>query len=168
MLVRRLAQLLTLLLALPAALGAQQLPWQVQSTPGAPTGPVVYQYPEQVELKAGQSQVVELHFAIQQGLHINSHTPKDKSLLRTELIVAEPPEVVVQSVTFPDGTPYTSKAFPGHPLSVYAGELVLQARITASKPGDFLLPAALRYQACDVDSCFPPKKAPVSLDVVVR
>ena len=146
----------------------QQLPWQVKPSPGAESGPVVYQYPEQVQITPGKPQEVDLHFAIRDGLHINSHAPRDKSLIRTELIVAEPPGLDVQAVVFPPGEEYASKAFPDHPLSVYTGELVLHARVVAVKPGEFLLPAALRYQACDVNMCYPPKKAPVSLDVVVR
>lgn len=147
---------------------AQQLPWQVRPSPGAAQGPVVYEYPEQIELAKGKPQEIELHFRIREGLHINSHAPSDASFVRTELIVAEPPGVDVQAVSFPPGEPYASKAFPNHQLSVYTGELVLRARVVAKKPGEWMMPAALRYQACDVDSCFPPKKAPVEMDVVVH
>lgn len=160
------ATVVLLLGSMPAA-HPQQLPWQVRTSPGDVNGPVVYEYPEQVELIAGKPQMVELHFRIRQGLHINSHAPHDKSLIRTELIVAEPPGVDVKSVTFPPGQNYASKAFPGHPLSVYSGELVLRAQVVARSTGDTMLRAALRYQACDTDSCFPPKKAPVNLNLEV-
>ncbi len=153
-------------LALVAGVLAQQLPWQHDTQREA--DPVVYQYPEQVTLTRGIPSEVELHFRIRDGLHINSHTPSDKSLVRTELIVAEPPGLDVQAVAFPQGTPYSSRAFPDQKLNVYSGEVVLHARLLATRPGEQLLNAALRYQACDAESCFPPKKAPVALDVVVH
>ena len=159
---------LSALLLLPLATAAQQLPWQVRPQPDAAAQPVQYEYPEQVQLAAGKPQVVQLHFCIRDGLHINSHKPLDKNFIRTELIVAEPAGIDVQAVTFPEGVDYASKAFPGQKLSVYTGEIVLEARIVASRPGERMLPAALRYQACDADRCFPPKKAPVALDLVVR
>ena len=150
---------------LPAA-ASQQLPWQ--AAPDAAKDPVQYEYPEQVQLAAGRAREVELHFRIRDGLHINSHRPLDTSLIRTELIVAEPAGLDVQAVLFPEGVAYSSAAFPNEKLSVYSGEIVLRARIVAAHPGEQLLQAALRYQACDASTCFPPKKAPVALDVVVR
>ena len=154
-------------LALPIA-AQQRLPWQVRSSGDAASQPVQYTYPEQVELTVGKAQEVDLHFHIEPGLHINSHKPLDASFIRTELIVAEPPGIDVETVDFPPGEPYESKAFPGHKLSVYTGELILRARILAKKPGEHMLPAALRYQACDLDTCLPPKKAPVALDILAR
>ncbi len=159
---------LAALLLLPLAAAAQQLPWQLRPQADAATQPVQYEYPEQVQLAAGKPQVVELHFRIRDGLHINSHKPLDKNFIRTELIVAEPDGVDVQAVIFPEGVEYASKAFPGQKLSVYTGEIVLDARIMVSRPGERMMPAALRYQACDADRCFPPKKAPVALDLIVR
>jgi hypothetical protein len=167
-----------LLLCLGAAL-AQQLPWQKGSaaslTNGADVGPnpassepVAYLYPEQVQLTVGQAQTVDLHFRIRPGLHINSHKPTDASFIRTELIVLEPLGFDVEAVSFPPGQPYASKAFPGHELSVYSDMLTLRARILARKPGEAMLDAALRYQACDTDTCFPPKKAPVALDLIAH
>ena len=147
--------------------GAQELPWQSSGSSSA-GDPVRYEYPEQVQLTAGRSQQVDLHFRIRGGLHINSHQPLDKSLVRTDLVVAEPSGIDVQSVTFPEGEPYSSAAFPREKLSVYTGEVVLHARILAARPGEQLLSAALRYQACDANTCFPPKKATVALDVVAR
>lgn len=157
--------------AVSLAVPAQKLPWQTgESSSNASAGvpPVRYEYPEQVELQAGHPQEVELHFRVRDGLHINSHNPVDSSFIKTQLVVLEPKGVDVEKVEFPEGQPYELKAFPGHKLSVYTGEVVLRARIVGNAKGEQMLNAALRYQACDTDTCFPPKQAPVALDVVVR
>ena len=54
---------------------------------------------------------------------------------------------------------------PKTKLSVYTGEFALQARITAT-PGDHLVQAKLRYQACDQTQCMPPKTITVPIDVI--
>ena len=143
---------------------AQALPWQTQGQ----AEPVVYTAPAQVTLTRGKPQLVDLHFRVRDGLHINSHTPRDKDLIRTELIVAEPAGLDVEAVDFPPGTDFVSKAFPNEKLNVYTGELVLHMRVLATKAGEQHLQGALRYQACDADTCFPPKNAAVALDAVAR
>ena len=154
---------------LPAlALHARQFSSQSHSEPFGNVEFVQFEPPGQVQLVAGKPKQLELRFRIREGLHINSHKPLDKSFIRTELAVAEPPGVDVQAVNFPEGTEYTSEAFPGEKLSVYSGELVLHARLVASKPGAQQLTAMLHYQACDAERCFPPKTAQVALDLAVR
>jgi len=144
---------------------AQKLPWQ---TGAADTKQFVkYLYPEQVSVAANKDSVVELHFAVNPGLHINSHTPHEKSFIPTQLIVVEPQGVTVGPVDFPPGTEFTSAADPGEKLSVYTGEFVVRAHVKA-RPGDHLIEAVLRYQACDALSCYAPRKAPVAVDVIAR
>jgi hypothetical protein len=128
---------------------------------------VQFLYPEQVSIPARKPSVVDLHFRIGNGLHINSHMPRQTSLIRTELIVLQPPGVNISAVDFPQGSDYAFPANPKETLSVYSGEFVLHAHITA-QPGEHLVQAALRYQACDSNSCFPPKKAPVAVDVIAK
>ena len=155
------------ILALAAALtGAQKLPWQTNSQSDSKQW-VKFLYPEQVSVPANQDSVVELHFAVNPGLHINSHTPHEKSFIPTQLIVAELPGLTVKQVDFPPGTDFTLAADPGEKLSVYTGDFVLRAHLKA-QAGEHLMQAALRYQACDATSCYPPRKAPVAVDVIAR
>jgi hypothetical protein len=156
------------LLLCAAAVAQQKLPWQKNDGPAnEPPQSVNYLYPEQVTLTAGEPGTVEMHFRVKDGLHINSHTPLEKSFIRTELIVAEPSGVNVSAVDFPPGTTFTPAFSPDDKLSVYTGDFVLTAHITA-KPGEHLIQAALRYQACDSNSCYPPRKAPVALDIIAK
>ena len=147
---------------------SQKLAWQndAQAKPNEHQF-VQFLYPEQVKLAAGKSTVVELHFRVNDGLHINSHTPTAKSFIPTQLLVGEPSGVNVAAVDFPPGTDYSPAFSPNNKLSVYTGEFVLRAHITA-QPGDHLIQAALRYQACDANSCYPPKNAKVAFDIVAK
>ena len=128
---------------------------------------VQYLFPEQVEVAAGKDAVVDLHFRVNPGMHINSHAPREKWLIATRLIVAETPALKIGPVEFPAGSDYTLAAMPGDKLSVYTGEFVVHAHIRA-QTGQHLLEGALRYQACDTNSCYPPREAPVAVDVIAK
>jgi hypothetical protein len=143
---------------------AQTMPWQKDIK--RPQD-VVYLFPEQVTVAAGKDAVVDLHFKVNAGMHINSHEPHEKSLIATRLIVAEIPGLKVSAVDFPAGSEYALAALPNDKLSVYTGEFVLHAHIRAAV-GQHVLQAALRYQACDSNSCYPPRQAPVALDVIAK
>jgi thiol:disulfide interchange protein len=146
---------------------SQKLAWQSDAQTTDQKQLVQFLYPEQVTVAAGKPSVVELHFKVNDGLHINSHTPHEKSLIPTQLKVAEPTGVNVASVDFPAGSDYSPAFSPSDKLSVYTGEFVLRAHVTAQR-GDHLVQAALRYQACDANSCYPPKTAPIAVSLIAR
>jgi len=128
---------------------------------------VMYLFPEQVSIPAHKVTAVDLHFRVADGLHINSHTPREKSLIPTNLAVVEQDGFKVLGVDFPAGTDYSFAFDPKEKLSVYTGEFVLKAHISAPA-GEHLLQGALRYQACNSNSCYPPKTIPVAVDVIAK
>ena len=143
---------------------------QIQDTekPGRTSGKaeaVQYLYPEQVTVPAGKSTPVALHFRIKQGLHINSHAPKDEFLIPTVFSIPEASGVKLESADYPAGTEYTLPVEPGTKLIVYTGEFAIQTKLV-SQPGDHMVEAKLRYQACDANACLPPKTITVPIDVV--
>lgn len=147
---------------------SQKLPWQTSGSSAPNDGQLVhYLYPQQVTVSALKPQTIDLHFRIASGLHINSHVPRQKSLIRTEIIVAEPGGVRISAVDFPPGSDYAFPADPSEKLSVYSGEIVLKMHLTAQR-GDHLVQGSLRYQACDMNTCFPPRNAPVAVDVIAQ
>ena len=146
-----------------AAAGAQKLLWQTSGNGASQL--VRFLYPQQVTLAAGKPATIEIHFLVNQGLHINSHAPLQKSLIRTELIEAEPAGVKIAAVDFPPGEDYAFPSDPSQKLSVYSGEFVLRMHLTAQR-GNHQLDGELRYQACDAHTCFPPRNLPVSIDVI--
>jgi hypothetical protein len=126
---------------------------------------VEYLFPEQVTVAAGKASDVELHFRIAEGLHINSHAPKDDFLIPTTFSIPDGLGVRLDGVTYPDGKELTLPLDPENKLSVYTADFVLQTRIVA-ETGNHLVEAKLRYQACDKSVCLPPKTIPVAIDVI--
>lgn len=126
---------------------------------------VEYLYPEQITVAAGKSAEVELHFRIAQGLHINSHMPKDEFLIPTTFSIPEVAGVRLENATYPAGKDFTLPADPQTRLSVYTDEFVIQAKIIAPA-GNHLVEAKLHFQACDKSQCMPPKTIPVAIDVI--
>jgi len=130
------------------------------------TAPAVeYLYPEQVTVPAHKSTRVELHFRIAPGLHINSHNPSDKFLIPTELKLPADSGVKLEDAKYPAGAAFALPADPDTKLNVYTGEFSIDARVIA-EPGDHLVQAKLRYQACDQSQCMPPRTITVPIDVI--
>lgn len=129
------------------------------------TEAVEYLYPEQVAIPAGKTSPVALHFRIKENLHINSHTPREQYLIPTVFSIPENSGVRLDGATYPEGADFTLPADPSEKLLVYTGEFTIDAKIVA-KPGDHLVEAKLRYQACDQNACLPPKTITVPIDVI--
>jgi hypothetical protein len=163
---RRLTACLIFLCA--SAAFAQDFPGANSSMESKPANAMVaYLFPEQVTIPAGKSTAVDLHFKVADGLHINSHTPREKSLIPTNLAVVETSAIKVNGVDFPPGADYSFAFDPKEKLSVYTGDFVLRAHLTAPA-GQYLLQGTLRYQACNSNSCYPPKTIPVAVSVVAK
>jgi hypothetical protein len=120
-----------------------------------------------VTVEAGKPAVVKLHFRVAEGMHINSHAPKDEFLIPTALEFPDGAGVKLDRVEYPAGGEYSFATDPGSKLSVYVGEFVIDAHILAEK-GNHLVEAKLHYQACNNAQCFPPRTAVVAVDVIGR
>jgi hypothetical protein len=162
------------LIGAASAIAAQDQPWKasaaasgVSSAQTSKAQAVQYLFPEQVSVAAGKDAVINLHFKVNDGMHINSHTPRDKYLIATRLVVAEIPGMKIGPVEFPAGADYALAATPNDKLSVYTGEFVIHAHIQAAA-GQHMFEGALRYQACDTNSCYPPRETPVAVDVIAK
>jgi len=125
----------------------------------------------QVAVKATTSTAtpkdVELRFTIQQGLHINSHTPHSEFLIPTTLTLGKTPGVEIAKVDYPQGVDYHFQFSPKDALSVYTGEFGVVVRLHA-RAGHYAMHGQLHYQACDNKACNPPQTLPVQLDVTAR
>jgi hypothetical protein len=102
---------------------------------------------------------------VAQGLHINSHTPSDDSLIPTVFSVPAESGVHVEAANYPAGAEMTLSVDPNTKLNVYTGDFVIETQLLAT-PGDHLVQGKLRYQACDQEKCMPPKTITVPIDVI--
>lgn len=103
------------------------------------------------------------------GYHINDHKPSHEYLIPSELKLDPNPQVAVQDINYPPGTPIKFE-FDDAKLSVYEGTLVVRAGLkiaAGTKPGDYTLKGKFAYQACNDRACFPPTSVPVELVVKV-
>lgn len=128
---------------------------------------VEYMFPEQVNVGAGKPTEIALHFRIADGLHINSHVPRDQYLIPTAFSIPDGLGVRLQEASYPKGNDLTLPSDPSTKLSVYTGEFVIHAQVIADA-GDHLVEARLHYQACNDTQCLPPKTIPVAIDIVSK
>ena len=166
--VKRLDRTVVALLMVAASAAAVGQQDSLSSSPhpaAVKTQAVEYLYPEQVSVPAGKATPVALHFRIRPDLHINSHAPRAEYLIPTVLSVPDSSGVKLASATYPAGGDFALPSDPDEKLSVYTGEFAIEAKIV-STPGNHLVEAKLRYQACDQSQCLPPKTITVPIDVI--
>lgn len=123
-----------------------------------------------VAVTAGHSVLVELKFHVGNGYHVNSNKPRADYLIPTTLSLAAPAKLKIEKITYPAGADITLPFDSTDKLNVYSGEFAVAASLNASPtltPGAYSVNGEIRYQACNDNSCFPPKKMPVQFEVVV-
>lgn len=133
--------------------------------PEAKSEAVRYLFPEQINLPAHKATAVALHFRIAPGLHINAHQPLEKDLIATSISIPEGMGVRLEGASYPKGALFALPEDPSTRLLVYTGEFVVDAKVIA-EPGEHLVEAKLRYQACDNRACMPPRTIPITIDVI--
>jgi hypothetical protein len=154
--------IVAVLLALPAlgALAEQQI--GNLSAPGPKPKSFVVYAAEQQEVTAGKRSVLELHFRVVDGFHVNSHTPKSELLIPTQIALQPAAGVRAEAVEYPTGTSYSFSFDPSEKLDVYSGAFTVKLPVVA-EAGTHTVDGTLRYQACDHAACYPPKSLPVQV-----
>jgi len=145
----------------------------------APPQPVSAQEAEQVvtakglisceAVRPGETFKAALVIKVQPGYHINDNAPLDEFLIPTELSFGENPDFEIVEISFPRGR-RARFAYSEAELVVYEGEVVLGALVRAKKgipAGARSLKGTLGYQACNNESCLPPKELPFEIAVPV-
>lgn len=116
------------------------------------------------EIKAAEPQTVELRFRVEDGFHINSHTPKDELLIPTAIRFNTGSVVKVLDQVYPKGSAFRLPVASGETLDVYQGEFRVKVNVVVPK-GSSTLVGVLKYQACDNAVCYPPKLLPVVVPI---
>ena len=106
---------------------------------------------------------------LRNGYHVNSDTPADDYLIPLRLTWAAAP-FEVAATTFPK--PKLEKySFSPKPVSVFTGDFDILTRLKVPASvveGPGVLVGKLRYQACNDNSCLPPKTIEVRLPYQIQ
>jgi hypothetical protein len=150
----------SLIAALPVTLIAQQV-GTLDAPAVKPKSYVVYGAEPQ-NVTAGKRSVLELHFRVLDGYHVNSHTPKSELLIPTRIELQPSAGVKADAVEYPAGSSYSFSFDPTEKLDVYTGAFTVKLPVVA-EAGAHTVDGTLRYQACDHAACYPPKSLPVQV-----
>ena len=118
----------------------------------------------------GHSTPVQFTFRVQDPYHINSCKPLTEELIPTQLHFSLPGEIAVGKMQYPAGKLMNFPFDPSTKLSVYSGDFVVRGLVmapTTAASGTYTVHGELKYQACDNNSCYPPKKLPFTFNVKV-
>jgi len=118
----------------------------------------------------GHSAPVQFTFRVQDPYHINSSKPLTEELIPTQLHFSLPGEIAVGKMQYPAGKLMSFPFDPSTKLSVYSGDLIIRGLVIAplkAATGTYTVHGELKYQACDNNACYPPKKLPFTFNVRV-
>jgi hypothetical protein len=113
-------------------------------------------------IAAGKRATLELRFHIDEGFHVNSHTPKSETQIATKVDFIPVDGVKVWPAVYPAGKPFSFSVDPGDQLDVYSDDFIVKVPLIAAA-GDHELKGELGYQACDHAACYPPRTLPVDI-----
>jgi len=123
-----------------------------------------------IVVSPGHSAPVQFTFHVQDPYHINSSQPLTEELIPTQLHFSLPPEVAFGKLQYPAGKLMSFPFDPNTKLSVYSGDFVIKGVVLApgqASSGTYTVHGELKYQACDNNACYPPKKLPFAFNVKV-
>jgi len=129
--------------------------------------PVRFVYPEQVHVTAGKPAEVVLHFRVTEGMHVNSHTPREDFLIPTTFSIPTGEGVRLESASYPAGSDISLPSAPKMKINVYSDEFTVETRMVAA-PGNHLVRGVLHFQACNETQCLPPQTITAAVDVVAK
>lgn len=123
-----------------------------------------------VVVTPGHATPVQFTFHVEDPYHVNSSQPLEPELIPTQLHFSLPGEIAIGRMQYPAGKLMSFPFDPSTKLSVYSGDFVIKGVVvapTAASTGTYTIHAELKYQACDNNSCYPPKKLPFTFNVKV-
>jgi hypothetical protein len=123
-----------------------------------------------IVVSPGRSAPVQFNFHVHDPYHINSSKPLTEELIPTQLHFSLPPEVAFGKLQYPAGKTMSFPFDPSTKLSVYSGDFAIKGVVLApgqASTGTYTIHGELKYQACDNNACYPPKKLPFTFNVKV-
>src|SRR5689334_20122296 len=115
----------------------------------------------------GSSTKIVIELTVGAGWHVNSHSPHEKFLIPTE-VVLDATVGTVSPVRYPPGAD-RKFSFSDEPMSVYEGAVRFETDLVvpSGASGDSVVKGSVSFQACNDRQCFPPSKIPLTAGVAV-
>src|SRR6478736_1809422 len=110
---------------------------------------------------AGTSSRLALQVSLPEGYHVQSNAPREAAFIPTVLSVESPAGLTVTEIVYPPATDL-AQAGQSQPLAVFEREFAIGVVVSvpaSAPPGEIVVPARLRYQACDAQLCYAPATA---------
>jgi DsbC/DsbD-like thiol-disulfide interchange protein len=123
-----------------------------------------------VSVRMGHSTPIQITVHVRPGFHINSNKPVTPELIPTQVSFTPPEDLVVAKVQYPAGVLTSFPFDPTTKLSVYSGDVNVKAVVMPQPKavaGTYTVHAELKYQACDNNACYPPKRMPITFNVKI-
>ena len=109
-------------------------------------------------VRVGTTARTALVIRLPEGLHTNSNKPRDPLLIPIVLSVQPPAGISVTEIVYPEPLDLRQEG-SAQALAVFEREFAVGVQMAVAAdaaPGDLVVPASLRYQACDEKMCYPP------------
>ncbi|HUB23855.1 MAG TPA: cytochrome c biogenesis protein CcdA [Tepidisphaeraceae bacterium] len=119
-------------------------------------------------LAQGKSAMLAVVVDVHEGLHAQSHTPLDPTLIAFELTTDANSALIFGSPVYP--APEIENYPALGQLSVYTGRVIfyVPVQVKGDAPtGPITLSGQLMFQACNSNSCFPPEQPKFSVDTTI-
>lgn len=112
----------------------------------------------------------KIPLVVDPGFHVNSNTPSDETLIPLAVTWKSTGALQGGKVTYPKPS-FEKYALLEKPLSVFTGnfEVVAHFKVAPNAPaGPGVAVGQVKYQACNSNTCFPPKTAEVTLPYSIQ
>ncbi len=148
---------------LAAAMGVMVLGLVATWSPVAAAGPTV-DATWRVVVRGGDTSSSELALSvtIEKRWHVNANDPDRAYLIPTTLEIDPPAGVTVRSIRYPEPVTRALGFAPGTALRLYEGTFTIVVHVAGTPPARFQ--ATLGYQACNEETCLPPRTLAVPFD----
>ena len=103
------------------------------------------------------------------SLHVQSDKPRDPTFIPTVFTVEPPAGITVRALAYPPASELKQEGL-AEPLDVFGSEFAIGAELDVASsvaPGTVVIPARLRYQACDDKVCYPPTTGTLEFTVQI-
>jgi cytochrome c biogenesis protein CcdA len=124
---------------------------------------------ERASAAPGSTVRLALSVSLPAGYHVQSNQPREASLIPTKLWILAPAGITATEVVFPASTDLKVAGFD-QLVAVFEREFAIGVEVAIDKSvaaGDLVIPARLRYQACNDLQCLSPRTLETSWTIHV-